>query len=147
MKVDYSTFKEDESLWGKVKIIDGDAEKIISVELRPNYEIEVTEDTKRSFEFFLDNYEKYKNEALKVAFEYYGQCRGEWGESELPEINDINQIKEMIDLRSVVVHDTERDSKNAIILYYDITWDKEEGMGISMKDFDVVEVGTQGSIK
>ena len=53
----------------------------------------------------------------------------------------------MFDLRSVVVHDTERDSKNAIILYYDITWDKEEGMGIKMKDFNVVKVGTQGSIK
>ena len=51
-----------------MQIPDGDAEKIISVELRPNYEIEVTEDTKRSFEFFLDNYEKYNNEALKVAF-------------------------------------------------------------------------------
>ena len=35
MKVDYSTFEEDESLYGKVNIIDGDSEIKILVELEP----------------------------------------------------------------------------------------------------------------
>ena len=58
MKIDYSTFEEDESLWGKVTVIDGGTEKTISVELMPNEYIEVAEGTKRSLEFFADNYEK-----------------------------------------------------------------------------------------
>ena len=85
MKVDYSTFEEDESLYGKVNIIDGDSEIKISVELEPNYEMEVTEATKKSFEFFLDNYEKYKKAVLVPIMNYYGQCRSEWGKSVLPE--------------------------------------------------------------
>ena len=78
MKVDYSTFEEDESLYGKVNIIDGDSEIKISVELEPNYEMEVTEATNKSFEFFLDNYEKYKKAVLVPIMNYYGQCRSEY---------------------------------------------------------------------
>ena len=50
MIVDYSTFEEDESLWGEVTIIDCGKEQTISVELMPNEYIEVTDATKRSLD-------------------------------------------------------------------------------------------------
>jgi hypothetical protein len=142
MKVDYSTFEEDESLWGKVTVIDGGKEQNVSVELMPNEYIEVTDATKRSLEYFIDNYEKYKAAALKAAVYYYDRCRSEWGKSVLPEeITDVNRIAEMITLSSVCVHDVERFGEHSVVLYYRCTWDKEEGMGIEMKDFDVCRGG------
>ena len=148
MKIDYSTFEEDESLWGKVTVTYGGEEKTVSAELRPNEEIEVTDATKRSLEYFVDNYEKYKSAVLHAALEYYGRCRSEWGKSVLPEdITDISKIEKMITLSSVVVHDAERFGDHSVALYYNCTWDKEEGMGVELKDFDVVEVGSQGSIR
>lgn len=53
----------------------------------------------------------------------------------------------MITLSSVVVHDAERFGDHSVALYYNCTRDKEEGMGVELKDFDVVEVGSQGSIR
>ena len=91
---------------------------------------------------------KYKKAVLIPIMKYYGQCRSEWGKSVLPDdITDVNVIEKMIDLRAIVVHDAERYGQNDIALYYNCTWDEEEGLGVSMKGFDVLEVGTQGSIK
>lgn len=151
MKVDYSKFERDESLYGEVTVKDIDgSEKTIKVELVENEDEEIPEAEKETLEFFIDNYLKYKQFLLKPIFEYYQKCRKAWGaaapdDRKFPEISEINKMNDMVSLYAIAVLDEDHYGKRSISLYFNCTW-TEEGMGIMVSEFNVVKIGDSGEV-
>ena len=151
MKVDYSKFERDESLYGEVTVKDLDgSEKTIKVELVENEDEEIPEAEKETLEFFIDNYLEYKQFLLKPIFEYYQKCRKAWGavasdDQKFPEISDMNKMYEMVSLYAIAILDEDHYGKRSISLYYTCTW-SEEGMGIMVSQFNVVKIGDSGEV-
>ena len=150
MKVDYSKFELGVHLHGKVVIDEGGHNKEITAQLEPDDNGEIPDAEKKTLEFFLDNYSEYTQFLLEHIFEYYKECRDEWGATEpddpkFPEVKDKNKMYEMASLRGLMVLDEAYSGKQTITLFYDCTWDEEEGMGIKMVGFNIVNIGIQGS--
>ncbi|MCR4609251.1 MAG: hypothetical protein K5750_06085 [Eubacterium sp.] len=78
MKVDYSKFERELNLHGKVAVPEGDSENTITAQLQPNDDGEI----KETLELFLENYAQYRQLLLKPIFDYYHDCRDEWGATE-----------------------------------------------------------------
>ena len=51
----------------------------------------------------------------------------------------------MYSLNYILIHNPEHNENNTLGLLYDCTWDEEEGMGIKLVGFNVVDIGIQGS--
>ena len=157
MKVDYSKFESGVYLHGKVVIEEEDSNKEITAQLEPDDNGEIPDVEKKTLEFFLDNYSKYKQFLLEPIFEYYKECRDEWGDVEpddelFPEVKDKNKMYEMASLRGLMVLDEAYSGKQTITLFYDCTWDEEEGMGIrialgnNVPEVKVVKIATIGGV-
>ena len=157
MKIDYSTFKRGMNYHGKVTVTEDGVPKTITAQLQPDDEGEIHDSQKETLEMFLDNYPEYKQILLKSIFEYYQSCRDEWGDVEpddelFPEVKDMDKISEMISFRGLIVLDEAYSGKRAISLFYNCTWDEEEGMGIrialgdSVSEFRVTEIGIIGAV-
>ena len=157
MKVDYSKFESGVYLHGKVVIEEEDSNKEITAQLEPDDNGEIPDVEKKTLEFFLDNYSEYTQFLLEHIFEYYKECRDEWGATEpddklFPEVKDMNKMYEMASLRGLMVLDEAYSGKQTITLFYDCTWDEEEGMGIdislgnTVSETKVVTIGTIGDV-
>ena len=157
MKVDYSKFELGINFCADVIIEDGGSEKTIEAQIQPDPKHEIPESGKEKLEFFLDNYSKYKQFLLVPIFEYYQACRNEWGATEpddelYPEVKDMNKMYEMVSLNTVTVYDETYSDKRTIGLFYDCTWDEEEGMGIAIalgntvSETKVVKIGNIGAV-
>jgi len=150
MKVDYSKFERDESLYGEIIIDDDGNKRKLKVELVENEDEEIPESEKETLEFFLNNYSKYKEFLLKPIFEYYQKQRKAWGAVEpddpkFPEVNDMSKMYDMVSLYGITVLDEENYGKRSISLYYKCTWDEEE-MGIQVSEFNVIKIGNSGDV-
>ncbi|MBQ8965400.1 hypothetical protein [Ruminococcus sp.] len=156
MKVDYSKFEHGVNLHGKI-VIEEDSNKEITAQLQPDDNGEIPDVEKKTLEFFLDNYSEYKQFLLDHIFEYYKDCRDEWGITEpddelFPEVKDKNKMYEMASLRGLMVFDEAYSGKQTITLFYDCTWDEEEGMGIrialgnNVSEVKVVKIATIGGV-
>ena len=143
------------NLHGKVAVPEGDSEKLITAQLQPDDDGEIPDAEKETLEMFLENYPKYKDFLLKPIFEYYQERRDEWGNVEpddelFPEVKDMNKMYEMVSLRGLLVYDEAYYGKRIISLFYDCTWDEEEGMGIrialgsNVSEVKVVKIGDNG---
>ena len=82
MIVDYSKFELGVHLHGKVVIDEGGHNKEITAQLEPDDNGEIPDVEKKTLEFFLDNYSEYTQFLLEHIFEYYKECRDEWGATE-----------------------------------------------------------------
>lgn len=153
-KIDFSTFKKSEyqydySYYGEIKINDGGVMKEISVELCPNDDEKISDSTKEALQFFVDNYEKYREIYLPAMLEYYQdlrRCLGYDEEYEVdgyPYITTIDQLLETIEFTGMIVHDEKKDGKHAIGLFFDATWEEEHGAGILMAGFEILDTGNQ----
>lgn len=153
-KIDFSTFKKSEyqydySYYGEIKINDGGVMKEISVELCPNDDEKISDSTKEALQFFVDNYEKYREIYLPAMLEYYQdlrRCLGYDEEYEIdgyPYITTIDQLLETIEFTGMIVHDEKKDGKHAIGLFFDATWEEEHGAGILMAGFEILDTGNQ----
>ena len=78
MKIDYSEYEWNEGLCGKISIPNENFNKKINVEIHEDDNAEVRDESKRLFEFFLDNYAKYGfglwAVILKETGEFIGDC-------------------------------------------------------------------------
>ncbi len=157
MIVDYSKFESGVYLHGKVVIEEEDSNKEITAQLEPDDNGEIPDVEKKTLEFFLDNYSKYKQFLLEPIFEYYKECRDECGATEpddklFPEVKDKNKMYEMASLHGFLVRDEAYSGKRTISLFYDCTWDEEEGMGIrialgnNVSEVKVVKIATIGGV-
>ena len=106
---------------------------------------------------FLENYTQYRQLLLKPIFDYYQECRDEWGNVEpddelYPEVKDMNKMYEMVSLNGVIVYDEAYYGKRIMSLFYDCTWNEEEGMGIrialgnNVSEVKVVKIGDIGYV-
>ena len=157
MKVDYSKFERGVNLHGKVSVPEGDSENIITAQLQPNDDGEIPDVEKETLELFLENYTQYKQLLLKPIFDYYQDCRDEWGATEpddpkFPEVKDMNKMYEMASLHGAIVYDEAYSENRTIGLFYDCSWDEEEGMGIrivlgnTLSEFKVTDIGNIGDV-
>jgi hypothetical protein len=157
MKVDYSKFESGVYLHGKVVIEEEDSNKEITAQLEPDDNGEIPDAEKETLELFLENYTQYRQLLLKPIFDYYQERRDEWGTTEpdaelYPEVKDMNKMYEMVSLHGVLVYDEAYFGKRIMSLFYDCTWDIEEGMGIgialgnSLSEFKVTEIGNIGGV-
>ena len=153
-KIDFGTFKKSEyqydySMFGKIKINDGGVVKEISVELCPNDDDKISDSSKEALQFFVDNYEKYREIYLPTMLKYYQDLRSCLGYDEeyevdgYPYITTIDQLLETIKFTGMIVHDDKKDGKHAIGLFFDATWEEEHGAGVLMAGFDVLDTGNQ----
>ena len=157
MKVNYSKFERGINFCADVIIEDGGTEITIEAQIQPNKNHEIPESGKVILEFFLDNYSEYKKFLLEPIFEYYQKQRKSWGTVEpddpkFPEVKDKNMMYERASLNTVTVYDEVYSDKRTIGLFYDCTWDEEEGMGIAIAlgntvpETKVVKIGAIGDV-
>ena len=157
MKVDYSKFERGLNLHGDIAVPEGDSERIIEAQLQPDNDGEIPDAEKETLELFLENYTQYRQLLLKPIFDYYQERRDEWGATEpddelYPEVKDMNKMYEMVSLNGVIVYDEAYYGKRIISLFYDCTWDEEEGMGIrialcsNVSEVKVVKIGNIGYV-
>lgn len=157
MIVDYSKFERGINFCADVIIEDGGSEKTIEAQIQPDQKHEIPESGKETLEFFLDNYSKYKQFLLEAIFEYYQDCRDEWGATEpddelYPEVKDMNKMYDMVSLNTVTVYDEADYGERIIGLFYDCSWDEEEGMGIrialgsNVSEVRLVKIGNIGAV-
>ncbi|MBQ8965401.1 hypothetical protein [Ruminococcus sp.] len=157
MIVDYSKFERGINFCADVIIEDGGSDKTIEAQIQPDNNHEIPESGKETLEFFLVNYSKYKQFLLDHIFEYYQKQRKSWGTVEpndpkFPEVKDKNKMYEMVSLNTVTVYDETYSDKRTIGLFYDCTWDEEEGMGIAIalgntvSETKVVKIGNIGDV-
>ena len=157
MIVDYSKFELGINFCADVIIEDGGSEKTIEAQIQPDQNHEIPESGKETLEFFLDNYSKYRQFLSEPIFDYYQKRRAEWGATEpddelYPEVKDMNKMYEMVSLNTVTVYDEADHGERIIGLFYDCTWDEEEGMGIRIalgnngSEVRVVKIGNVGYV-
>ena len=157
MKVDYSKFESGVYLHGKVVIEEAGSNKEITAQLEPDDNGEIPEAEKKTLELYLENYPEYKKFLLDHIYKYYQKCRDEWGNVEpddelFPEVKDKNKMYEMASLRGLMVLDEAYSGKRAISLFYNCTWNEEDGMGIrialgsNVSEVKVVKIGTIGYV-
>ena len=153
MNVDYSRLKrknKNANWLGPISFNDGNTVKDIMVEIQPGNCAGIPEAAKEVLEFFFDNYPKYKEVLAEPILEYYFECKSSWGPDDpddpmFPEVKDAEELTKMYSINSILIHNPERNEKNTLGLLYDCTWEEEEGMGIKMVGFNIVNIGIQGS--
>ena len=152
MKIDLTEFhkrdfKYDHTLYGKITIDDGGSQRDIEAEIRPDINGTIHESSKEELQFFVDNYEKYREIYLDALLSYYQEYRtglGYYGEEEVdgyPYITTIEQLIETITFTGIVIHEEKRGDHHAIGLYFDTTWEEEHGAGVLMAGYDVIDTG------
>ena len=157
MIVDYSKFERGVHLHGKVVIDEGGHNKEITAQLEPDDNGEIPDAEKETLELFLENYTQYRQLLLKPIFDYYQERRDEWGATEpddelYPEVKDMNKMYEMVSLNTVTVYDEADYGERIIGLFYDCSWDVEEGMGIrialgsNVSEVRLVKIGNIGAV-
>ena len=157
MIVDYSKFERGLNLHGDIAVPEGNSERIIETQLQPDNDGEIPDAEKETLELFLENYAQYRQLLLKPIFEYYQDCGNEWGDVEpddelYPEVKDMNKMYEMVSLNGVIVYDEAYYGKRIMSLFYDCTWNEEEGMGIrialgnNVSEVKVVKIGDIGYV-
>ena len=152
MKVDYSKFGREfewENWFGEVDVNDGESVNTISVEISQGEDDKIPEESKKKLEFFIDNYQKYREFLLEPIFKYYKSRRATLGindpnDSLYPEVENSLALTKMYTLSSIEVHNTDNEGKDTIGLLYNCSWD-DEGIGIKLSGFNVEKIGIQGS--
>lgn len=153
-KIDFSTFKKsdyqyDYSHYGNIKINDGGVIKEISVELSPDDDEKIADSSKEALQFFVDNYDKYREIYQHALYEYYQELRSTLGydnieaaeEDSFPYVTTFEEFLETVEFTGMIVHDDKKDGKHAIGLYFDATWEEEHGAGVLMAGFEVLDTG------
>lgn len=157
MIVDYSKFERGVNLHGKEVIDEGGSNKEITAQLQPDDDGKIPEAEKETLEIFLENYPEYKKFLSDHIYAYYQDCRDEWGATEpdderFPEVKDKNKMYEMVSLHGFLVRDEAYSGKRTISLFYNCTWNEEEGMGIvialgnTVSETKIVRIGTIGDV-
>lgn len=92
-------------------------------------------------------HERAVSDAAKAAiFDAYPALRKTYGYSAedaaelMPELSDADDLKHLIGLRAVNIHQIEKDGRPYIGLEFGCTWDAEHGLGVLMHGTRVVEV-------
>lgn len=101
-----------------------------------------------ALEFFIDNYDKYKEVILEAVYDYYDYRKSAWGgddpdDPKYPVVKNAEEVYEMMTLSSIIIGYNYNPGKHDIHFIYDCTFE-EEGVGICMTDLNVDKIGIQG---
>ncbi|MBR5372533.1 MAG: hypothetical protein IK130_10005 [Oscillospiraceae bacterium] len=154
MKIDFSKFHEseyqyDDSIYGVITLNDGGVQKDIDVEICPDDDEKIADSSKDELQFFVDNYEKFREvylEALLCYYEGHRATLGIAGEETVdgyPYITTVEQLLKTVDFNGLKVHSEKKDGHHAIGVFFDTTWDPEHGAGVLMAGFAVLDTGNQ----
>ena len=151
MKVDYTKFEYEasgKSWFGEITINTNGTLKEIDVRMYydSNEKGKIPQAGKDALEFFIDNYDKYKEVILEAVYDYYDYRRSAWGgdDPKYPDVKNAEEVYEMMTLSSIIIGYNYDPGKHDIHFIYDCTFDIAEGVGICMTDLNVDKIGIQG---
>ena len=154
MKVDYTKFEymdAVESWFGKITVNTNNTLKEISVRIIDDLDDlgVLPQAGKDALEFFIDNYDKYKEAILKAAYEYYDERKTTWGgddpdEPMYPDVKNAEEVYAMMTLSSIIIGYNYNPGQHDIHFVYNGKFDSELGVGICMTNLHVDEIGIQG---
>lgn len=101
-----------------------------------------------AYRSLIEKWDNLQRNILDSILAYYKQIRFELGydielNGDYPLIETTNQLLENITLLGISVPDNELSEILDIGLLFDCTWDLENGLGLSVKNGEVTEVGYQ----
>ena len=154
MKVDYTKFKYSDAVeqwYGEITINTNDTSKKIKVRIIDDLDDlgKLPQAGKDALEFFIDNYDKYKEVILEAVYDYYDYRKSAWGgddpdDPKYPDVKNAEEVYEMMSLSSIIIGYNYNPGKHDIHFIYDCTFEEEEGVGICMTNLNVDEIGIQG---
>ena len=151
MKVDYTKFEYEasgKSWYGEITINTNGTLKEIYVRMYDdtNEKGKLPQAGKDALEFFIDNYDKYKEVILEAVYDYYDYRRSAWGgdDPKYPDVKNAEEVYDMMTLSSIIIGYNYDPGKHDIHFIYDCTFDIAEGVGICMTDLNVDKIGIQG---
>ena len=151
MKVDYTKFKYSDAVeqwYGEITINTNDTSKKIKVRIIDDLDDlgKLPQAGKDALEFFIDNYDKYKEAILEAVYDYYDYRKSAWGgdDPKYPDVKNAEEVYEMMTLSSIIIGYNYNPGEHDIHFVYNCTFDIEEGVGICMTNLNVEEIGIQG---
>ena len=151
MKVDYTKFKYSDAVeqwYGEITINTNDTSKKIKVRIIDDLDDlgKLPQAGKDALEFFIDNYDKYKEAILEAVYDYYDYRKSAWGgdDPKYPDVKNAEEVYDMMTLSSIIIGYNYGPGKHDIHFIYDCTFDIAEGVGICMTDLNVDKIGIQG---
>ena len=151
MKVDYTKFKYSDAVeqwYGEITINTNDTSKKIKVRIIDDLDDlgKLPQAGKDALEFFIDNYDKYKEAILEAVYDYYDYRKSAWGgdDPKYPDVKNAEEVYEMMTLSSIIIGYNYNPGEHDIHFIYNCTFDIEEGVGICMTNLNVEEIGIQG---
>lgn len=151
MKVDYTKFEYEasgKSWYGEITINTNGTLKEIYVRMYDdtNEKGKIPQAGKDALEFFIDNYDKYKEAILEAVYDYYDYRKSAWGgdDPKYPDVKNAEEVYDMMTLSSIIIGYNYDPGKHDIHFIYDCTFDIAEGVGICMTDLNVDKIGIQG---
>ena len=151
MKVDYTKFEYEasgKSWYGEITINTNGTLKEIYVRMYDdtNEKGKLPQAGKDALEFFIDNYDKYKEVILEAVYDYYDYRKSAWGgdDPKYPDVKNAEEVYDMMTLSSIIIGYNYDPGKHDIHFIYDCTFDIAEGVGICMTDLNVDKIGIQG---
>jgi hypothetical protein len=100
-----------------------------------------------AFHYIVENQNAIRDIVLKVLFKNYKDLQDYYGyedeelERFMPNINEINDLKNLIGLLNVHIMNVHKDGMAYFGLEFDCTWDEEHGFGVMIYKNNVVELG------
>ena len=155
MKVDYTKFEyvgRNLYAWfGTITVNTNGTSKEISVCIYDDSDNRgvLPQAGKDALEFFIDNYDKYKEAILEAVYDYYDYRKSAWGgddpdEPMYPDANSAEEVYAMMTLSSMIIGYNYNPGQHDIHFVYNSKFDSELGVGICMTNLNVDEIGIQG---
>jgi hypothetical protein len=102
----------------------------------------------QAMEFHLEHWQEVYTAVLAALRPYYMEmrpeyisCLGSQADSLMPDVQSVEELSRLIDLRHVHVHPWSKDGIGYVGLQFGCTWDQEHGFGVLMHRDRVVSVG------
>ena len=154
MKVDYTKFEYEasgKSWYGDIIVNTNGTLKEIAVRMYDDKKEKgkLPQAGKDALEFFIDNYDKYKEAILEAVYDYYDECKTTWGgddpdDPKYPDVKNAEEVYAMMTLSSIIIGYHYNPGEHDIHFIYNCTFEVEEGIGICMTNLHVDEIGIQG---
>lgn len=141
IEYDYSWFK-----YSKIDFFDKETEIIIIIAGDETGEFEKGQD--EAYQLFMASWNRIQNHLSDHILEYYKKKREELGyhlelNENYPEINTNQQLLQHVTLVGIKIPYTGIYGGRSVGISFDCTWDKENGLGLRLKNEEIIAVGYQ----
>ncbi|MBO5348296.1 MAG: DUF2004 domain-containing protein [Clostridia bacterium] len=142
LKYEESWFGKLQYNFGKIKSNNIDVQ-IDSYDSEKNLD-----EQKETLRLFFDEWNNIENKIIDASYNYYNSEREKLGydiekNEDYPELKDVSEIIDMIEIIGITVPEQDDSSERAISIVFNCTWEREHGMGICLVNNNVIEIGYQ----